>query len=687
MANQSSEKSLSTTGEDFVVRTPEEKLADDALLVALKQYDTAERFQKPIFDEIQKNEDMLAGKKMPALKGRNDVPVDTIIMRGFKDTLLSNMDEPINVKFNHAREQDLKSAKKVTAVWEKEKVPSRGNYDAYVLDSKDFAATSGRGFLKLWVESLPVFAAHMDCVDHFDMLTEPMGGPYLDKHLYKGQRNIFRSESDLEMFSKEGTYNAGQVTKLKAAYTSDDFKKNNDTFKFKMQRYAAFGLNIETNDFIGSQLYNMTEWVMFYKGKWRYMVFDYRAKTWVRFQDLDKVFAHAKEYPGRGGWASYATNRHPKMFWSRAILSDVRPIAYTMKKVLNLSLDNLEKRNWDMKAYDPKVFTDPTQLMYKQDGLARATLERGRSIQSGVLQFQTPDTTSITVNLNEYLDRFISTKTGISPELQSEGQNSQQTNGIYYGNVQQSQNRISLKNKMFYQCIIDLAVIFDYGCYEHLSGKYAVKLLGPTGVEWETEVTKQDVSCDFSITITGGNDEEKANAELLTRKAATLAGIEANKDIYAPKLNINWMLREKLTAGGWSDEQIRVGMDTQNDGNDEILSEAATAIYDIIEGKVPKLNRGATTGYVQKILDYCYDTEDLDQKTFDRLLAFAKASLPAAQMNMIRKAQSVLASMGQDPTQINAKEGYDKGTKLPVNGGTISPAEIKPPTTEIAPAY
>lgn len=677
----------------IISRTPEETLADEALLVAIKQADTAELFQKPIFDEIQQNEDMLAGKKKPALKGRNDVPLDMIIMRGFLDTLLAGQDEPVTVKFGNSREQDLNASKKITAVWDKEKAPSRGNYDAYILDAKYFAANAGRGFLKMWVESKPKFRTHLDVSDHFDMITEPMGGPYLDKHLFKGEQNIFRDGAELDALADEGTYNKAQVQKLKGVVTEEDFKKNVDTYKFKMMRYAATGLNIETNNFVGNRLYNLTEWVMFYKGEWRYMVFDRKAKIWVRFDKLTNVFAHATEYEGRGPWVSFATNRNPKIFWSRAIMSDIRPIAHTMKKVLNLTLDNLEKRNWDMKAYDPKVFTDPTQLLYKQDGLAKATLERGRSIQSGIYQFQTPDTTSITVNLNEYLDRFLSTKTGITNEQQGSGET--QKVGIYYGNVEQAQNRVGLKNKMFYQCLCDLAAIFDWGCFEHLDESYAVKLLGPNGVEWNNEITKKDLDCDFIIEITGGADEEKNNAELLTRKAATIGSIEANPNFYVGKVNTNWMLREKLKAGGWTDDQIRVALDTQNDGDDEILSEAAQAIFDILEGGNPKLNRGATTGYIQKIMDYCYDTEGLAQEKFDKLVAFAQAHIPIAQKNMIRKAMSIVAQNGSNPLDINAKDSYDKATniKLPpsktvgVRTGVMPDAQtITPSGTDTIPA-
>lgn len=656
-------------------RSEMEKLADECLPIVIKQYDTSDRFQKPIFDRIQKNEDMLSGKSQPALKGRNNVPLDTVIVGGFQDTLLSGMDEPVNVKFKKTREQDLKASNKITAVWDREKAPSRGNFDAYILDAKNFASVSGRGFLKIWVESKPKFRANMYCCDHFDMRVEPMGGPDLDRHLYKGETNIFRSTWEVQELATEGTYNEAQVRTLRAKYTAEDFKKNQDTYKHKMMRYAALGLDIEVNDFVGEPLFNLTEWVFLHKNKWYYMVFDYRAKTWVRFDELINVFSHAEEYEGRGPWTSFATHRHPKMFWSKAILDDVRPIAYTMKKILNLSLDNLQKRNWDMKAYDPAVFKDPTQLLYKEDGLARATLERGKSIQSGIFQFTTPDTTAITVNLNQYLDQFLSTKTGISNELQSKGQDT--TNGIYFGNIQQSQNRIGLKNKMFYQAMTAVGAIFDYGCYKHLSGKYAVKVLGPNGVEWEEEITKKELEADFAIEITGGNDEERQNAVLLTRKNASLTEIQANPAL-AARLNPNWLLRERLSAGGYDDEAIRVALDTQNDGDEEILSEAAEAIYEIIEGKDPKINRGATTGYVQKILDYCYDTNGLSEDLFARLLSFANVHIEIARRNTIRRAASVIAQQGGNVMDMNAA-GADAKMKArltpPGAGGETVPAE------------
>lgn len=677
-----------------VTRTEQQKLADEALQVALKQFDTATLFQKPVFDRIMKNEDMLSGKSVPALKGRNNVPMDTVILNGFLDALLSGQDEPISIKFKNTREQDLKASKKISAVWDREKSPAKGNFDAYILDVKYFAAVSGRGFLKFWVDSMPKFGAHMYVCDHFDMLTEPMGGPYLDPHLFKGEQNIFRTTTEVEELATSGHYDADQVRALKSRYQEEDFKKNVDSYKFKMMRYAAMGLDIDSNDYVGEKLYNFTEWVMFFKGKWRYMVFDYRAKTWVRFKDLEDVFAHAEEYPGRGPWVSFSTNRHPKLFWNKAILDDIRPVAYTMKKVLNLSLDNLEKRNWDMKAYDPNVFKDPTQLLYKQDGLAKATLDRGKSIQSGIFQFQTPDTTAITINLNQYLDRFLSTKSGITEAVQGAGA-ADTTNGIYFGNIQQSQNRLGLKNKMFYQAMFDIGTMFDWGCYEHLSEKYAVKILGPNGVQWEEEVTKLDLEKEFMLEVTGGNDEERANAAMLTRKAAVLAEI-GNSQTLSPRLNASWLLREKLAAGGYDDEQVRRALDTQNDGNEDILSEAAEAIYEIVEGGDPMLNRGAMPAYVQKIMDFAQDKYPLctpqqlakmtpdekkkyneDTLTFQKLVNFAQAHIEIASQNAMRKALAIRATNGQDPTAMNAEgansRATDMSTLLPADNGTGGP--------------
>ena len=82
--------------------------------------------------------------------------------------------------------------------------------------------------------------------------------------------------------------------------------------------------------------------------------------------------------------------------------------------LINQALDNIQKRNWGMRAYDKNIFDNPKMLEWRPDGLIPADSKDG-NISNGIYQIQTPDTGTLTLNLVEFFDGFIGQKTGITP--------------------------------------------------------------------------------------------------------------------------------------------------------------------------------------------------------------------------------------------------------------------------------
>ncbi len=630
-------------------------LADEATLAACKMLDDGIIARQPRFNEIRKNEDMYNGVNRAALAGRSNIPFDSILMRGYMNTLLANTDEPVLIKYGPTREQDKMVADKVTAVADIEKGPSKGAWDDVIIDIKSMAVLAGRGFAKLRMGNQPKFYSELSACDHYDMVTEPQGGGDLDKHLFKFQMNIFVTKEELLEAGGEGSYDLTQTRKLVLRYNDASwFKNNDDLFNNKAARYAAFGIDIRANNYVGQPLYRLTEGVINFKGKWYYLVFSREAKLWIRFQPLADVFSWAKDYEGRGPWISFATNRNPFIFWSVAPADDVRPIGYSMKKVVNLTIDNLEKRNWDMKAYDPKIFTDPSQLLWRPNGLVKATLKPGSDIKNGMYEFTTPDTTNITINLTQFLDQFLGKNTGIG---EARGDSDEERVGITVSNLQQVSKRMTLVNKNYRKFYTDIGVMFDYGLYQYLREPYAVKLIGTLGVRWEEEVTHDDASKEFTITVTSGLEEDERNGPMLTRRQNMFAAVGANP-ILLQGLNKKWYLSEQLKTAGYSDEVTRIALDTDMDGDEQLYAEAAKSIQMIVDGEefVP-INRNATTGYIQKIIYFAQDNYPLYpadmvakmstaekkrhaelMKQFDTLIAYAKKHIQIAQANMQRRA-------------------------------------------------
>lgn len=628
------------------------------------------------FATIRKNEDMYNGITSVALKGRNNVPFDCFVMRGFVDTLLAEVDDDAVIDFGPKRQQDKMAADKITAAWNIEAGPDKGAWNDKIMDAKFLASFAGRGFLKFYAEGVPRFKTDLSVCDHYDMVTEVRGGGHLDTHLYKFQMNIFRTKKQLLDGVSDGYYDRHQVALLCTRYASTDFqKKNEEIINTKADRWLNIGVDADYDTFVGQQLYRLTEGVVNFDGKWYYIVFSKETKTWIRFQPLEEVFEVAKYYPGRGPWTSFSTHRHPFLFWNQAPADDIRPIGYTMKKLVNLTLDNLEKRNWDMTAYDPKVFTDPTQLLWRQDGLARATLKPGQDISKGIFKFQTPDTTSITINMVEWLNNFIGQKTGITPETQGAAQTDKV--GIAVQNLQQTSKRLMLTNKTIRAAYTDLGTLFDFGMYEHLREPYAVKLIGNEGVRWEEEITRKDIDAEFTISPRSSVENNRITSEESNKKSQELDKIAGNKSLLV-ETNVKWLVREKLKAAGYKDDQIRVGLDPLSDGEEEVQAKAAEAIQDIIENKphVP-LYRGATTGFIQKIIGFAEDKFPLvpvaewktmrgselkrykvQLKKFDRLVSYAEQHIPIAAYNMERRfVQQVITQSSQSMAALPAGNG------------------------------
>lgn len=654
-------------------------LYDELTNACCKMLDDGVIARQPRFNEIRKNEDMYNGVNTPALAGRSNIPFDSIIMRGYMDTLLAGTSEEIQLKYGPEREQDKMAADKITAVFEKEK--NRRSLDDRILDMKFLASLAGRGFLKIRMGNKPKFFSDFEVCDHYDMVTEPQGGGDLDNHMFKFQMNIFRTRGEMLDAAADEDYDLKQVRKLILRYNDAKwFKDNDDIFNNKAARYAAFGIDIRANNYVGQPLYRLTEGAVNFNSKWYYVVFSREAKLWVKIKPLEEVFEWAKEYEGRGPWLSFATNRHPFIFWSIAPADDVRPVGYAMKKVVNLTIDNLEKRNWDMKAYDPKIFTEPSQLLWRPNGLVKATLKPGSDIKNGFYEFSTPDTTNITINLTQFLDGFLGKNTGITDEARGDAP-ADQAVGVTVSNIQQSSKRMTLKNKSYRKLYDNLGTMFDYGLYQYLREDYAVKIIGNLGVRWDELVTRKDTEKDFTLIVTSGLEDDEKNASMLARRQNIFAAISANP-ILISIFNKKWLGGEFIKTAGYSDDITKIALDTAIDSDEDLYAEAADSIQQIVDGKefVP-LNRNATTGFVQKIVYFAQDNYPLipadqvkkmsgadkkryDKKmvVFDALIAYAKAHLTPGpfgdqmeqvpsivQMNMARRVTMIQMANASNP--------------------------------------
>ena len=566
------------------------------------------------------------GKK--TVKGQFNVPFP--VMSGYVNTLQSKIDERTIVKFKERGEDMLRSTLKVQAFWDTNTNSEDRDLSRVDLAVKKLAIFSGRGIARVFGESEKEFKFHMRPVDHYDFGIDPMtrGDIETAKHMNEG--GVFLSREQLVEGANSGLYDSEAVDQLLNGLTENTIKENDDKWKNKASRANALGLDIASYNFQGEGMIEFIEAGTTINGERYYALWNQDSRKVIRLVPLKEMFGS-----GKWPWKSYATHEDEFNFWSMGPCDDIMPICEAIFILGNQELTNRNRRNMGQRAYDPEVFPDASKLEFRPDGLVPTLpgASKVAPIGNGVYTFQTPELTG-TINLVEWMDNFIGQKSGVTAATQ--GNANEQKVGIYQGNVQQVADRLGLQNKAITSFWRAVARAFVWACKEHLHKEQAVRLIGERGVEWDT-LTAKEIDPDVDILVESGSAELQANEVKKQRRANTLAGIAADPAL-AAVCNPKWRLEQTLLAGDFTDEEVRVGMDTDNTGNRKALAKAAEAIVEIVEGKKPALYRGANTAFQQKIVDYALDNTDDDLDLYMRLMTYSEAHDRIVEENMLRQA-------------------------------------------------
>lgn len=662
-----------------LAKRDKEKIAQ----MAVKQIETAFRFKQPRMEEVLMNEDLYNGNPLPRLKGRFSVPLPT--MGGYIDTLLSKQDEPPTILYSSDDPADKKAVNLTSKISQKEQRRRDMRFAAKDRNQKKLAAFSGVGIGQFFSESDPEYKNYYDIIDHYDFGAEPLGGESLEGHQYCGRINLFKSEWEIEDLAESDYYDKNQVTKLFGATDEDKKKKNKELFKNKVDRFRRYGLDIESADYLGDSVYSLAWWGVTYKGV-RYLVtLDYETGTWLRIVPL-------KEHDKSGLWPWFAWHTHPDEFnfWSKGPADDLRPIAIGIDILFNQALDNRQKRNFGMRAFDPNIFPNPEEFEWRPDGLVEANTMGGlKKIGDGIYEFKTEEITG-TVDMITFMDQYTAQKTGITPSAQ--GESDEKRVGIYYGDLQQVADRLGLYNKSYSEYHEDIGIRFLWGMVQHLDEDTAVDMLGLEGTEEDFVLTER-IKPEWDVEVSGGQAEVRASEMKKTKRKESIDQISGNPVLLA-RVNPDVMVREILRNGEWTDDEIAQWQDLSDSDDAELIGEADYAIQQILEGKEPKLNRAATTAYIKHIVRFATRTTfDEDPKKdvamFERIMAFADKHFPIAQQNAVMAAKEMELARniemlkGGGPEKGNAMgAGMGGGTPVPGAGGGPTPEGT--PTPESA---
>lgn len=597
------------------------------------------------------------------------------IFGGFEDALQANLTDPVALRFEPTNPADYLVTPKIQAQWEAEKDGLKPNqlWNSKARDMMHDALLSGRAIAKIYAENDPVYRSVLETTNYSNFHCQPLGGGNLENHLFSGEEGIYMT---LEDIATNDNFPLSQRTKInKFAYTDEMWQNLETRYGTRFARFKSIGLDVYSNTFTGTKTLMLNQFVITRKGVRWYVLFDPISQIWLQCEKLED-FLGSSEYP----WKSAATHQDSQNFWSKGFSDDIFGIALTVSTLLNQELTNREKQNFNSKAYDPSLFVDEQKLdaaQYQPDRLVPVDTQMGtRRIADGIFEFKTAELQG-TINLIQWLESDLGKNVGITDLTLGAPSSKQQKAQVVLAQQQQVAKRIGFRSEPFKEMFGQVGESWLSGLKNFMPANLPVRILGEDGFTEESELKKIEVSRTgtIGVKVISTSAEQSENQ---AKKDARIQALGMVAD--SPNINSQWR-DEKIMrdVGEFTDEEVKMAMDTQTYGSRKMVARASAAIQELLKGKMPDVYMGADLVFLQYIQDFMLDNQQKLMKkkahpTYGVEVALAalfgeyiSEVAPFVDENTKRKAKAVNA--GRVPAA--QQQGQDQGQTEP--GGKPSP--------------
>lgn len=552
------------------------------------------------------------------------------ILAGFEDTLVSKLDDAPTIRFGANQPGETRLGRQLDALWKEQSQKPDTDYAMADLTSKRHAARYGRAFLKVIGTKKP-FCIDILPIDPYDMVTDPNGGGELEEHRFVIQDGIFRTKKQLKEGVKSGLYDASAVAKILAGPGSSE-----EAYKIEanlLGRFAALKQSGYGYESAGTMLYRVCEHVTYDEDGTRMM---------VHWSPESSVVLKSGTLEERYGvdllpWVSWAPFPDDKVFWSKSPDDDVRQAAEATRIMILEVMANVSRKNAGVRVFDPERISAADMSVTSPGGLIVArpgTASLPGGLDGAFRIIETPEISSALTVVN-FLDQFTGQKTGVTPDAQ--GTSTEDILGIYQGNLAQVADRMGLTSRYYRNAWRRIATRFVWQVKRNLTGKVAVETIGAKGSE-TTYLIARNVDPTIGVAISGGSAEAAVSEAKRKERGVALDAMLANPAT-GPMFNASQATGERLKAAGWEEDEVRLllNKDAGSEFRDQQLR-AQESIEKLLEGDKPPIYYGATTVFVQTILDAAQTFTDGSGPEHDRLIAYANAHIQIAAKNMATQA-------------------------------------------------
>lgn len=615
-----------------------EQLAEEAVNIATRQLMASSEHKAPRLARLAKYWRLYDGETTKKLRQLFNVAIP--VFPGMIDTLNAQYDTPVTLKFKEGEPSDYFKVQKINAAFQMETMNTAktSKWEQKLRMARKHAIMNGIAIPKLTAESDPEYKSNLELVNLKAFHFQPRGGMELENHLFAGEEDIEKTESEIRALASVGWYDKTQAQRLIKYSGQSDFLPFPDAQKLSdsLSRFKPLGLNPDNHSYVGQTVYRLAQWIMEIDGKRYLLVWHPWTKIWLRFERWTESCS-SDLLP----WVPFVTHEDDENLLSKSYADDLYPAADAIIAMFNQELTNREKKNFGARAYDKDMFPDVRKLdeaMHRPDALVPADTKGGsRRIAEGVYEFSVGELNG-TVNLIDWITGSLGRNTGATELSQGSVQDASKKASVTFAEQKAVSKRIGWGSQPFQDMLAQLGKRYKNGLVDHMPARMAIRVLGETGWDWD-EITRMDLKLQKDVDVLiQSTDAQIQESELKKEKRKeALAAIGADP-LLAPTVNPQWRTEETLRSiGGYEEHEVAAAMDTKTYSDKKALAKASEAIQLILRDQKPAQWYGANTAFMQKIVDFANDKRSTLKDKFDILIEYALSHKDIALENAQRR--------------------------------------------------
>ena len=592
---------------------------DELLLQCEQEYDHALKYRQKREDRWRDVDDLYYGRKKKSLVSRANVHIPK--MQGTIEALLSKIDDPPVISYDPQKESDKRKAEKMNGLLKFDM--KCGNWDMKDILSKKDGAMYGRAIYKKYATSEGGFTDYLDVVDCLNFLIDPLAGGLdpISNASYLGQDNIIKNIGVMKKQAEKAGYDMEVLNEIGTNMNADSDTDN----RYRSLSKRRESLCLSEAVYLDDKSVRLIEWYTTHMGEKYYCLFSPDFKKIVKTKKLKEMFK-SEEWP----FASWAIFPRLFEFWTPGYGEMLIEPNKIQNVILSQILDNNAFRNYGMKAYDMNKVKDPNQLNPKPMGRIAVDGNPKNIIMD--IPFPTLDNATGVYNLMEGIwDK----ETGINSQVKGTPNSKRMSATEFAGLIDEVDDRIFTTNKMYSSCYKRLAKLYYFGVEENMTRERRVKVLGAEGYGWE-KISLKDVKGTYEVSISSGKQDETNNR---LKQDRMLEYAKANRE--NPRINQQFLDEKSARIMGFSDDEVERLLNPNTEGDWKIMAKAAEENEELLKKDVEPY-KGATTGHIQRHLDFLKDNADIDDVIYARIQSHTDSELEYAEQNMNAKASKLI---------------------------------------------